>query len=409
MFELKSSFNIGNISSFSDGYSSSLKLVKFLDDNTIIIVENTSDSYYFYKISINGDILYKWEYNSEEDVLLDYIYLNDTLYIAMYIQFSSYEEQVVLYKSYGNSFDFIASFPRASYLHDMDYFYMFNKNNQLRMLVIRHTRLYLYTIDENNPFVEQGLTDGYEQFIELAYLEGYRWIINNGYAINIKDDVWELYDTNLKLIKSFNFDSSIIDWLGISLSNDGSIIAIACDSSDSDKGLLCVYDVVNDEISTHTQRYGYFSVGIINNKVYTSIVSSKTDIGGIMIFDKKANLKYAHIKDEKEANPRQYNPSPLFYQALAIEELRNGKGLISTENKFYITDLSCRIIQEIQFVPYECFSVNSKRNRLALLIIDGKKHESIHEKKYNANIEIYEWSSKENKANILDLKAFRNE
>ena len=59
MFELKSSFNIGNISSFSDGYSSSLKLVKFLDDNTIIIVENTSDSYYFYKISINGDILYK--------------------------------------------------------------------------------------------------------------------------------------------------------------------------------------------------------------------------------------------------------------------------------------------------------------------------------------------------------------
>ena len=27
----------------------------------------------------------------------------------------------------------------------------------------------------------------------------------------------------------------------------------------------------------------------------------------------------------------------------------------------------------------------------------------------NANIEIYEWSSKENKANILDLKAFRNE
>lgn len=409
MFELKSSFNIGNISSFSDGYSSSLKLVKFLDDNTIIIVENTSDSYYFYKISINGDILYKWEYNSEEDVLLDYIYLNDTLYIAMYIQFSSYEEQIVLYKSEGNSFIFIASFPRASYMHDMDYFYMFNKNNQLRMLVIRHTRLYLYTIDENNPFVEQGLTDGYEQFIELAYLEGYRWIINNGYAINIKDDVWELYDTNLKLIKSFNFDSSIIDWLGISSNLDSSVIAIACDSSDSDKGLLCVYDVVNDEISTHTQRYGYFSVGIINNKVYTSIVSSKTDIGGIMIFDKKANLKYAHIKDEKEANPRQYNPSPLFYQALAIEELRDGKGLISTENKFYITDLSCRIIQEMQFVPYECFSVNSKRNRLALLIIDGKKHESIHEKKYNANIEIYEWSSKENKANILDLKAFRNE
>ena len=44
-----------------------------------------------------------------------------------------------------------------------------------------------------------------------------------------------------------------------------------------------------------------------------------------------------------------------------------------------------------------------------MLIIDGKKQESIHEKKYNANIEIFEWSSKENKANILDLKAFRNE
>lgn len=405
MFEFIKSVDFGKIS-FSMDSSSSLKLIKYIDNKNISFVVNNHDNYVFYKITDDGEVLCKYEYNSIEDYLLDYIFIDDTLYIAMCLEYAPFDEDVVIYKIKDNQVSFAASFPRSFYHHDMDYFYMFNKNNQLRLLIIRHTRLYLYTIDESLIDLEQQyLREGYEYLIELAFLDGFKWMLNHDYAVNIKDNTWEIYNTDLRLIKSFTFSNDIIDWLGITESMDNSFIALACDSADKDKGLLCIYDIKNDTISTHTQRYGYYSVGIIDNKVFTSIVSASSDIGGIMIFDKDTSLKYAHIRDEKETS-KYYSPFPVFYQALAIDELCEGKGLISTENKLFVTDLSCRIIQELPYVPYENYAISSDKTQLALLVIENKKNDLTFEQ--NLHIDFFKWTHKLSKANILNIQSFRN-
>lgn len=405
MFEYIQSIDFGK-SSFNLDNSSSLKLIKFIDNKNISFVVCNQDSYTFYKVGIEGDILLKYEYNSIEDYLVDYIFIDDTLYIAMSLEYAPFDEDVIIYRISNNQVSFAASFPRSFYQHDMDYFHMFNKNNQLRLLVIRHTRLYLYTIDESLIDSEQQyLREGYEYLIELAFLDGYKWILNHGYAVNIKDEVWEIYDTDLKLIKSFPFVNENIDWLGITESLDNSFIALACDNADKERGLLCIYDIKNDIISTHTQRYGYYSVGIIDNKIVTSIVSAYSDIGGIMVYDKDTCLTYAHIRDEKEAS-RHFSSTPLFYQALAIEELPEGKGLVSTENRLFITDLSCRVTQELPFVPYENYALSQDKTQLALLVIENKKNNLTFEQ--NLHIDFFKWTNKLNKANILNIQSFRN-
>lgn len=406
MFEYIKSVDFGHISSSLE-FPSSLKLIKFIDDKHISFMVNNQDSYVFYKVAISGEIVCKYEYNSIEDYILDYIFIGDNLYIAMCLEYAAFDEDVVLYKIDNKQVYFLASFPRSFYQHDMDYFYMFNKNNQLRLLIIRHTRLYLYTVDETIVDADQQyLREGYDYLIELAFLDGSRWILNHDYAVNIKDDVWEIYNTDLSLITSFIFSNDNIDWMGITKSMDGSILALACDNADKEKGLLCIYDIKNNAISTHTQKYGYYSVGIIDSKIFTSLVSAYSDIGGIMVFDKDAALKYAHIKDEKEGVGKHFNPSPVFYQALAIEELRDNKGLISTENKLFITDLTCRVIQELPFVPYENYALSDDKNYLALLIVENKKNDLTFER--NLHIDFYKWTPKLNKANILTIQDFRN-
>ncbi len=411
MFEKLASFKLGNLSAFSDTCSSVLKRIKFIDNNSFIIIENTFDTFIFYLMSLNGEIIKKWECEIDEDMLLDYIYINNTLYLVFISQFSQYDENISFYCYNNDEFEWIGSIPKECYIHDMDFLHIFNKNNTVRFLAIRHNRLHLYTISRNNsidtsePFDKKNIYN--YDITEIAVLEGYKWVISNGYAINIKGRNWEIYNTDLELMCSFEFTNDVIDWLGISVSNDGSLIAVATDCSEEEKGAIAIYNKNTNQVYTHIQRYGFFNIGFAADKVWVTVVSSFSDIGGLMIFDKEANIKYSLLKDKENLNDvKIYNPSPIVYQALSFESLADNKLLVITDNSIFVTDSSCRNIQDLPFEPYECIDLSQDKSKLIVISYKNRLYGGNPDQKYAAEVIIYKWLNKNTSASIVDLKSF---
>lgn len=404
MFELENSIDIEKMS-LSYNNPTLSKTIKFIDDKTISFVVH-DDTYRFFRVALDGSVIEERELFYMEDYILDYIYIGDDLYVAMVAEFAPFDEYLVLYRLSGDDVVTIASLPRASYQHDMGYMYMFNKNGQFRLMIIRHSRLYLYTIDEDAVY--DDLVEGYDKLQEIAYIDGNKWLINQGYAVNIKDEKWELYNSDLELLKEFTFSSHHIDWLGITCSQDKSLIAIAGDSADKETGLLCIYHVKTDKIYTHIQRYGFYSLGIINNHVFTSLTSAYSDVGGMEVFDNECTLECAQIKNKAYNIDKYYGPAPLFYQALGIDELNDFKGLISTTDKLFITDISCKMLYELPFTTYEEYALSDDRNTLVML-----KYNKESRAKQMVSLDIYKWKgnktkkTNKTKADILDIKSFR--
>lgn len=404
MFELENSIDIEKMS-LSYNNPTLSKTIKFIDDKTISFVVH-DDTYRFFRVALDGSVIEERELFYMEDYILDYIYIGDDLYVAMVAEFAPFDEYLVLYRLSGDDVVTIASLPRASYQHDMGYMYMFNKNGQFRLMIIRHSRLYLYTIDEDAVY--DDLVEGYDKLQEIAYIDGNKWLINQGYAVNIKDEKWELYNSDLELLKEFTFSSHHIDWLGITCSQDKSLIAIAGDSADKETGLLCIYHVKTDKIYTHIQRYGFYSLGIINNHVFTSLTSAYSDVGGMEVFDNECTLECAQIKNKAYNIDKYYGPAPLYYQALGIDELNDFKGLISTTDKLFITDISCKMLYELPFTTYEEYALSDDRNTLVML-----KYNKESRAKQMVSLDIYKWKgnktkkTNKTKADILDIKSFR--
>ena len=415
MFEKLTSFKLGNLSAFSDNCSSALKRIKFIDSSSFIILENTFDIFIFYQMNLDGEIIKKWEFEFAEDMLLDYIYIDGCLYLVFISQISQYEESIDFYCSRDEYFEWIGSMQKESYMHDMDFLHIFNKNNKIRFLIIRHNRLHLYTVDKKN---NNSITidDDYEihtnlyHLNEIAVLEGCKWIISNGYAVNIKGKFWEIYNTDLELVCSFEFTDNIIDWLGIAVSDDGSLITAATDCSEEEKGAIAVYNKKTGQVYTHFQRYGFFSAGIAAGRIWATIAGSFSDIGGLMIFDKEANLKYALLKDEEEGKSlRVYNPSPVIYQALSFESLPDNKVLVITDNSVFLTDLSCRNIQDLPAEPYECVDLSKDKSKLIMISYVNRLYGGNPDQKYSAEVVVYKWSAKHTQASIVDLKSYRKD
>lgn len=404
MFELENSIDIEKMS-LSYNNPTLSKTIKFVDDKTISFVVH-DDTYRFFRVALDGSVIEERELFYMEDYILDYIYIGDDLYVAMVAEFAPFDEYLVLYRLSGDDVVTIASLPRASYQHDMGYMYMFNKNGQFRLMIIRHSRLYLYTIDEDAVY--DDLVEGYDKLQEIAYIDGNKWLINQGYAVNIKDEKWELYNSDLELLKEFTFSNHHIDWLGITCSQDKSLIAIAGDSADKETGLLCIYHVKTDKIYTHIQRYGFYSLGIINNHIFTSLTSAYSDVGGMEVFDNECTLECAQIKNKAYNIDKYYGPAPLYYQALGIDELNDFKGLISTTDKLFITDISCKMLYELPFTTYEEYALSDDRNTLVML-----KYNKESRAKQMVSLDIYKWKgnktkkTNKTKADILDIKSFR--
>ena len=77
-------------------------------------------------MNLDGEVIHKWEFEFEEDMLLDYIYIDCRLYLVFISQFSQYEESIDFYCSNNEDFEWIGSMQKESYMHDMDFLYIFN-------------------------------------------------------------------------------------------------------------------------------------------------------------------------------------------------------------------------------------------------------------------------------------------
>ncbi len=413
MFEKLTSFKLDNLSAFSDTCSSVLKRIKFIDSNSFIILENTFNVFIFYHINLDGKVIKKWEFEADEDMLLDYIYIDGRLYLVFISEYAQYEESITFYCSNDKGFEWLSSMAKESYMHDMDFLHIFNKNNKIRFLIIRHNRLHLYTINEANNdssiiIDDEEVYKNLYHLSEIAVLEGSKWIISNGYAVNIKGKFWEIYNTDLELICSFEFTDDLIDWLEISISDDGSVIAVATDCSEEEKGALAIYNKKTEQVYTHFQRYGFFSMSIAAGRVWATIASSFSDIGGLMIFDKEANLKYALLKDEEiDENLTSYNPLPIIYKALSFESLPDNKLLVITDKNIFVTDISCRNIQDLPAEPYECIDLLKDKSKLIMISYNNRLYGGNPDKKYSVEVVIYKWSVKHTPASIVDLKSYR--
>lgn len=393
MFDKTHSILLKPICAYTDACSSMLKRIKFHSDGSLLILENTFNSFTVYNIGLDGSVIRSWSIMEHNGLLIDYAYIGGNMYIYFLSSESEYEEILTLYKSSGGEFETLASLKRESYQHDMDFFFMFESGGECRLMLIRHNRLHLYRVSD--------------ELEEISVLEGRKWIISGGFAVNISGKEWDLYDSSLSLIHSFKFEEDI-DWAGVVSSKDKSVIAMATDNAASEIGGLYIYDRSSDTHKIHYQRYGFFNIGIACGKVWTSVVSMYSDIGGLMIFDKSASLKFAHLRDETEGNNiRAYQPSPIIYQALSIDELPDGKALISDNGKIAVTDITCRVLQEFGHSGYDCFILSKDMKRIAFLNIVNRLYGGNPEEKYEVSIDVYSWNSKKNKARVVDLTSFR--
>ena len=328
-------------------------------------------------MNLDGEVIHKWEFEFEEDMLLDYIYIDGRLYLVFISQFSQYEESIDFYCSNNEDFEWIGSMQKESYMHDMDFLHIFNKNNKVRFLIIRHNRLHLYTMDEENNNSSITIDDDYEIYTnlyhlnEIAVLEGSKWVISNGYAVNIKGKLWEIYNTDLELVCSFEFTDDLIDWLGIAVSDDGSLIAAATDCSEEEKGALAVYNNKTGQVHTHFQRYGFFSTGIAAGRVWATIASSFSDIGGLMIFDKEANLKYASLKDEESFSALDVCVFDLKKCMCDIIKVGAPAGYIKSESETSIISAQALPLGIIEDINPQVQSFVLKAGDFVVLVTDG--------------------------------------
>ena len=149
-------------------------------------------------------------------------------------------------------------------------------------------------------------------------------------------------------------------------------------------------------------------MSIAAGRVWATIASSFSDIGGLMIFDKEANLKYASLKDEEiDENLTSYNPLPIIYKALSFESLPDNKLLVITDKNIFVTDISCRNIQDLPAEPYECIDLLKDKSKLIMIAYNNRLYGGNPDKKYSVEVVIYKWSVEHTPASTVDLKSYR--
>lgn len=390
LFNKQKTVKIQSLSYCYDTCVLSLKRIKILEDNTLLILENTYDSFTIHHFDSNGLEINKWSITDIDGVLMDYLYIDGRIYMCFLSSISEYEEELMIYRSEGSEFELVDSVERESYQHDMIFFSMFSFGKECRLMLIRHNRVHLYNV-----------SDCLE---EISVIEGVKWVICGEYAVNIMDENWEVYNSRFDLEYEFNFKSNI-DWVELSFSRDKSIMAITANNTESDISALLVYDKQSGSHQVHYQKYCYYSSNVVANKVWTTILSNSSGVGGLMIFDKSASLKFAHLRDENEV--KGYNPKPLVYQAYKIHELLDNKVLMSSFDNLIITDITCNEIQAIEYDGIDTYCLSDKADSLVLLRLSKPEDTEEVAGIYEAEIEYYTWDADKNdKAHVIDLTPY---
>lgn len=390
LFNKQKTVKIQSISCCYDTCVSSLKRIKFLEDNSLLLLENTYDSFTIHHIDNNGSEIKKWSIFDTDGILMEYIYIDNIMYVCFLSSVSEYEEELRIYRSTGGEFELVDAVERESYQHDMDFFSLFSFGKECRLMLIRHNRVHLYSVSD-------CLT-------EISVIEGRKWVICGEYAINIINDDWEIYNSLFDLEYEFRFKSDI-DWIDLSFSSDKSIMAVAANNSESDISALLIYDKKTDMYSVHYQKYCFYSLAVVANKVWTTVISNVSGVGGIMIFDKSASLKFAHLRDEDEA--KAYNPKPLTYQAYKIHELMDNNILMSSFDNLIVTDITCKVLQEIEYDGVDTYCLSDTLDMLVLLKLNNLSDSNEVNENFEAEIEYYTWNDeKKDGGKVIDLTPY---
>lgn len=390
LFSRQKTVKIQSLSYCYESCALSLKRIKILKDNTILIIENTYDSFTIHHFDNNGSEINKWSITDTDGILMDYLYINGIMYLCFISSVSEYEEELRIYRSNGSEFELVDAVERESYQHDMVFFSLFGFGKECRLMLIRHNRVHLYNV-----------SDCLE---EISVIEGVKWIICGEYAINVVNDEWEIYNSLFDLEYSFRFKSDI-DWVDLSFSSDKSIMAAAANNSESDISALLIYDKKSDTYSVHYQKYCFYSLGVVANKIWTTVVSNISGLGGLMIFDKSASLKFAHLRDESEM--KTYNPEPLIYQAYKIHELMDNKVLMSSFENLIVTDITCKVLQIIDYDGVDTYSLSDTSDSLVLLKLNKLDVKDEVVENYEAEIEFYQWGNEDKDGGkVIDLTPY---
>lgn len=393
MFTKSGHIELGLRRASADSCLPRFRRIKFCRDG-FLLCENDHENFTVRYLDSSFLEVNSWTVYQPNGVISDYHYIGGALYVSFVNIAGEYDETYSVYKSgEDGKMAQVFSAPRESYQHDMEYFRLFEYRGECRLLLIRHNRVHLYSI--GNPVRD------------INVLEGQKWYISNEHTVCAMGRDWELYDSSLELVTTFKFDEEA-DWLDVKTSKNGQLIALATNNSATEIGGLLVYDRQKDDFEIHYQRYGFYGIALCSGRVWGTIGSIYSGIGGLMIFDKNASLKFAHVRDETEADTlRAYLPSPIIHQSFAIEEISDNKVLILDYEKAVITDITCRPIQEIKHHGYDCFAISDDAKTLAILNIENRLYGGQPETEYNTFIDVYTWDSANNMGKVVDLTSFR--
>ncbi len=394
MFEKSRSIELCPQRAYTDACLSMFKRIKFCREGGFLVCENDYENFTVRHIDPEGAELNRWTVYVPNGLISDYQYIGGVFYMSFVNIIGEYDETYTVYKSgEDNGMTQVFSASRESYQHDMDYFRLFEYRGECRLLLIRHNRVHLYSV--GNPVRE------------INVLEGQKWYISNGYVVCAMGRDWEIYDSSLELITTFKFEEEV-DWLDVETSKDGQTIAMATNNSATEIGGLFIYDRQKDDFELHYQRYGFYDIALCSGRVWGTVGSIYSGVGGLMIFDKTASLKFAHLRDETEGDTlRAYHPYPLVYQSAAIEEISDNKVLILDYEKAIITDITCRSLQELKHPGYDCFIMSENAKTVAVLNLENRLLGGQPETEYNASIDIYAWDPAHKRGRVVDLTSFR--
>ena len=394
MFKKSVSIELKPQRAYSDACLSMFKRVKFCG-NGFLVCENDYENFTIHYIDYpTGKEINKWTVSVTNGLISDYICVNGNLYVSFINVINEYDEIFAIYRS-DDKGDMVQVFSchRESYQHDMNYYSLFESNGECRLLLIRHNRVHLYSI---GSYVR-----------EINVLEGQKWYISNNYSICSIGRDWEIYNPELELITSFKFDEDV-DWLEVASLDKDKLIAVATNNSATEIGGLFVYDKQRDNYDIHYQRYGFYGASICHGKIWATVSSIYSGIGGLMIFDKSACLKFAHLRDEDEGNAiRGYNPAPIVYQSSCISELHDNKVAILDYERIIVSDITCRPLQEIKHQGYDCVAISNDAKTIVILELQNRLLGGQPEVEYNSSLNIYTWDSVLQKGSVVDLNTFR--
>jgi len=401
LFEKLKAIQHHKIKAYSENCSIGLKRIKLLDDGGYIILENDHIDATIYHFNEDGIEQKRYIFNDCIDgkSIIDYYYLEGKVYLLIGLFLSEYDEALEILRSDSEKVINVTSIVRESYQHDMDYFSFFIEDQQLYLFLIRHNRVHKYHITD--------------KMTEINYVQcssSFRWFLSSTYALAIDVDgrcEWELYDPNLELIGSFEHDEKV-DWIDIVASEDKEIIAITTNDIWDESSSLIVFDKQSKQFKVHYQRYEFYTTAVIGGRVWTTVTGRYSGVDGLMIFDRKAALKFSILRDKIDSDKiRAFQLFPLAYECVGIEELPENKVMLIEQEQAIITDITYRELGNITFSAYDMLALSDDKHKLAVLDLIGRSHADDYNVEYTVKVDLYSWNKSAKTAEVIDLGAFR--